>query len=149
NLKTTSSVTVTVSQTLTTVAVAPASATVGELTTQQFQATGKDQFGNTLSTQPAWTWSLTGIGSVNTSGMYTAPASTGTATVKAASGAMSSTASVTVVASPPSVVTPASATPSPVTGITTNLSALGTDNSGAASLIYTWSVTSAPAGAPA
>src|SRR5262249_60014337 len=114
----------------------PGSATVGAMGTQQFQGTGKDQFGNTLSTQPAWTWSLTGIGSINASGMYTAPASAGSATVKAASGAMSNTAAATVVTSPHSLVTPASATPSPVTGTTTNLSVLGTDNSGAASLTY-------------
>ena len=43
----------------------------------------------------------------------------------------------------PSVVTPAQATPSPVTGTTTGLSVSGTDPAGASSLTYTWSVTSA------
>src|SRR5262249_1312235 len=47
----------------------------------------------------------------------------------------------------PSVVNPASATPHPVTGTSTSLSVSGTDPSGASSLTYTWSVTSAPAGA--
>jgi plastocyanin len=48
---------------------------------------------------------------------------------------------------PPTVVTPAAASPSTVTGKTTALSVLGGDDDGEASLIYTWSVTSAPAGA--
>ena len=44
---------------------------------------------------------------------------------------------------PPIVVHAASANPSPVTGTTTNLSVLGADAAGAASLTYTWAVTSA------
>jgi subtilase family serine protease len=47
----------------------------------------------------------------------------------------------------PWVATPASATPNPVTGTTTNLSVLGDDSSGASSLTYTWSVLSEPSGA--
>ncbi len=46
----------------------------------------------------------------------------------------------------PWVVTPASATPNPVTGTTTNLSVLGGDSGGASSLTYTWSVLSEPSG---
>jgi subtilase family serine protease len=48
----------------------------------------------------------------------------------------------------PTIVTPASATPNPVTGTTTNLSVSATETGGG-SLSYSWSVTSAPAGAPA
>lgn len=47
----------------------------------------------------------------------------------------------------PWVVTPASATPSPVTGTSTNLSVLGNDSAGASTLTYTWSVLSEPSGA--
>jgi hypothetical protein len=47
----------------------------------------------------------------------------------------------------PSVATPAGATPSPVTGTTTNLSVLGSDPAGESTLTYTWSVLSEPAGA--
>src|SRR5439155_12900043 len=42
---------------------------------------------------------------------------------------------------PPTVATPAAATPNPVTGTTTNLSVLGADNGGEADLIYTWATT--------
>jgi hypothetical protein len=48
---------------------------------------------------------------------------------------------------PPIVAQAASASPSPVTGATTNLNVLGADAAGASSLTYTWAVTSAPAGA--
>jgi alpha-L-arabinofuranosidase len=41
----------------------------------------------------------------------------------------------------PTVATAAAASPSPVTGTTTNLSALGADLAGESNLIYTWSVT--------
>jgi hypothetical protein len=146
-LTATSSVTVTVSQTSTSLALTPSSDILAGGATQQFVATAADQFGKPLSTQPTITWSLTGIGTLSNSGMYTAPASSGAATVKASAGGLSSSASVTVSTSAPSVVTPASATPSPVTGTTTNLSVLGTDAAGAANLTYTWTVTSAPAGA--
>src|SRR5262249_7308718 len=76
-LTTTSSVTVSVNQTLTSIAVSPATATVADGATQQFAASGSDQFGNVLSTQPAFSWSLasSGVGSVTSSGLYTAPAS--------------------------------------------------------------------------
>src|SRR5262249_3321253 len=96
NLTATSSITVTVSQTLTSVVVSPASASITTGATQQFTASGKDQFGNTLTTQPAWTWTMTGIGTLTSAGLYTAPASTGTATVKATSGSVFNTAAVTV-----------------------------------------------------
>jgi hypothetical protein len=95
-LTATSSVTVSVNQTLTSVAVTPGQATVAEGTTQQFTATADDQFGNAMSTQPAFTWSLTGIGTINSTGMYTAPTSTGSATVQAIAAGLSGTASVTV-----------------------------------------------------
>jgi hypothetical protein len=50
---------------------------------------------------------------------------------------------------PPTVVTAAHASASTVTGTTTGLSVLGSDAAGAASLTYTWSVFSAPAGVAA
>ena len=49
----------------------------------------------------------------------------------------------------PTVVTPASATPSPVTGTTTTLSVLGADDGGETNLTYTWAATTLPAGAAA
>jgi hypothetical protein len=98
-LTTTSTVSVTVNQTLTSIAVSPASATVNTNATQPFIATAKDQFGDALVIQPALTWSVaSGGGSVNSSGLYAAPAAAGSATVRAANGAVSGTASVTIVA---------------------------------------------------
>jgi hypothetical protein len=44
----------------------------------------------------------------------------------------------------PTVATPASATPNPVTGSTTALSVLGADDGGEAALTYTWSATGTP-----
>jgi hypothetical protein len=148
-LTATSSATVAVNQTVASLTVTPASAALLDAGTQQFTATALDQFGKALASQPSFSWVLTGIGSLTGTGMYTAPGSgTGSATVAAGSGTLSATASVTVAASPPAVVAPASATPNPVTGTTTTLSVQGSDASGASSLIYTWSLVTAPAGAP-
>src|SRR5262249_24082259 len=111
-----------------------------------------DQFGNLMATPPSFTWSL-GSGSVGTlssTGLYTAPASgSGSAVVRAVSGTIAGTASVTVraVNQAPTVAAPASASPSPVSGTTTTLSVRGADDSGEASLTYTWSVLSKPSGA--
>ena len=146
NLSTTSSVTVAVNQTVTTIAVSPSSATVTQSGTQQFSASAKDQFGNTLTTQPTFTWSLASgsVGSISTGGLYTAPASNGSATVQAAASGVTGTAGVTVSGTtnqPPTVATPASATPNPVTGKTTALSVLGADDGGESNLTYTWADT--------
>ena len=145
---TTTSVNVTVNQTLTSITVAPASATLNEYLTQQFTATALDQFGNSLASQPAFTWSLaSGVGSLDASGLYTAPAATGSAVVNAASGSVNGTGSVTVTDSAPTVAVPASASPSPVNGTTTNLSVLGAYAGGESNLTYTWSETAEPPGA--
>src|SRR5262249_54939880 len=79
------------------------SVTLPNSATQQFTAAALDQLGKAMATQPAFTWSLLagGVGSISSAGMYTAPASgIGSATVGAASGKMSSTASVTVASLP-------------------------------------------------
>jgi alpha-L-arabinofuranosidase len=77
NLPTTSTVTVVVSQTLSSIVVMPAATSLYDAQTAQFTATGYDQFGNVMATQPALAWSLASgaAGSVNSSGLYTAPAS--------------------------------------------------------------------------
>ncbi len=90
----------TVAPTFTTVAVTPASATLAVNGTKQFSATALDQNGNLLSTQPTITWSVTGGGSINAAGLYTAGSSPGSSTVTASatvSGATNSgTAGVSV-----------------------------------------------------
>jgi predicted outer membrane repeat protein len=104
----TSDVSVTVDQTLTSLVVAPATASVADGASQQFTATADDQFGKALTMQPGITWSLGSgsLGSISGTGLYTAPASgTGAATVRASSGSFTGTASVTVVSVPTYVVT--------------------------------------------
>ncbi len=94
---TSSNVNVTVNQTLTSIVVTPTSVNVADGGRQQFSAIALDQFGNPLATQPTFTWTSTGPGSINSSGLYSAPSSgTGSATVKAKSGSGSGTATVTV-----------------------------------------------------
>ena len=106
NLIAVSSVTVIVNQALASISLSPATVTLAPKSQQQFQATALDQFGQKLATQPTkYTWSLAsgGVGSINTSGLYTAPSSgTGKATVQATASGMTGTAAVTVTALRPS-----------------------------------------------
>ena len=95
-ISTTNSTTVTVSQTFTSVSLSPGTSSLNAGGSQQFAASALDQFGNALVSQPAFTWSLTGGGSLTTAGLYTPPYASGTATVKAASGTTSGTAAVTL-----------------------------------------------------
>jgi hypothetical protein len=117
-LSATSNVSVTVNQTFTSVAVTPGTASLADGSSLQLTASALDQFGKALATQPAWSWSVvSGLGSVNGSGMYTAPASgSGTATAQASGGGLSGSATVTFGSAPvaPSNLT-ASATSSQVT----------------------------------
>jgi hypothetical protein len=85
--------------TLTSISVSPASASVVVGGTQQFTATAKDQFGNLLSPQPSFSWMVSGGGTINSTGLFTAgSAAGGPYTVTASSGGVSGTASVTVTA---------------------------------------------------
>ncbi len=99
---TTSSVGVAVSQTLTSIALAPTGAFVTQGSTKQFGATALDQFGNALSNQPTFAWSVTSTGTggtVSQSGLYTAPTgSTPTDTVIAGASGINGSATVAVVA---------------------------------------------------
>jgi titin len=145
-LSTTSSVSVFVSQTITGIAVSPTTVSLLPGASQQFAATANDQFGAPLALQPQIVWSLaTGaVGTISSTGLYNALTAPGTDTVNATSGAVIGTASTTVKSNGPTVVTAASASPNPVTGTSTNLSVLGADSGGAASLIYQWSVVGTP-----
>ena len=152
-LTATGSVSVTVNQTLTSIAVSPATANVGSAQTQLFVATAYDQFGAAFTSPPPLTWSvLSGAGSINASGLYTAPYASGSATVQAqaASGDINSNAAVvTITNSAPTVADPAAAMPSTVAGTTTSLSVLGADadGGGESNLTYTWAATVLPTGA--
>jgi len=96
-LSTTSSVNVTVNATLTSIVISPASVTLNSGGTQQFSAVAYDQFGTSISPQPSFTWSMvSGGGTINSSGLYTAPSSSGSAVVQAASGGITDTAAVNI-----------------------------------------------------
>jgi hypothetical protein len=98
-LSVTSTVTVTVAQTLTTIVVTPGTASVVVRQRLQFTAVAYDQFDDPLATQPVFTWTLTGRGSLTTKGLYTAPRRTGGPfTITASAGGVRGTATVTVVA---------------------------------------------------
>ncbi len=147
-LTTTSSVSLTVSPTLTSLALSPSSVTLNGGATQQFSATAKDQFGAVLASQPSVTWSIaSGTGTIDAAGLYIAGNSAGSATVQATFGAITGTASVTINNPAPTVATAAASSANPVTGTTTSLSVLGADDRGESTLTYSWSTTTKPSGA--
>ena len=69
-LTATSTTTVTVAPTLTRIAVTPASASVAPGGTQAFAANALDQFSVALPTQPPVTWTVSGGGTITSSGNY-------------------------------------------------------------------------------
>jgi len=144
----TSSVNVTVDQVATSLVVTPPAPFVSINTTQQFTATVEDQFGNAIANASVSWVVLTGqsLGTINSSGLYTAGGTTGNASVQATSGSItgSTTLKVTPPNQAPTVATAASATPNPVTNNTTALSVLGADDNGEANLTYTWSLLGSP-----
>ncbi|HEX8325443.1 MAG TPA: discoidin domain-containing protein [Tepidisphaeraceae bacterium] len=98
-LTTTSSVQVTVRQTTTTVVLSPATASVRVNAQQQFTASARDQFGTTMTTQPAFAWLIaSGGGTVSGSGLFTAPGAAGTTSVAAVGSGITGRATVTVTA---------------------------------------------------
>jgi hypothetical protein len=141
-----SAVAVTVGQTIATIVISPQSASVNGSGTQQFTAVARDQFVIDLNPQPVFMWSVSGGGTIDANGLFTAGTTEGTFTVTASSGGVNASASITVVIpnNPPTIATPASASPSPVTGITTSLSVLGADDRGEPNLTYTWTTIGSP-----
>ena len=140
-----SQVQVIVAQTLTSIAVSPAttSVEVGQSTT--FTARGNDQFGNQMATQPVVTWAITSNtasgSTVNPStGAFTAGASAGTAIVQASASSKSGTATVTVMAvnASPTITAVASAAPATVSETSTVVSVRASDDAGEPALSYTW-----------
>jgi hypothetical protein len=89
---------VTVAATPTAVVVSPVASSVNSGQTNQLTATLVDQFGNAVSSQPTFTWTIdSGDGTVGTTGLYTAPSDDGTvAMVRATAGSYTGTATVDV-----------------------------------------------------
>jgi hypothetical protein len=101
NLTVTSNIGVTVTQTVTAITVTPASAAVVTSATQAFAGSAVDQFGQALAPQPAFTWSVTGGGTIGAAGLFTAGATAGGPfTVTAANAGKTGTANVTVTTPP-------------------------------------------------
>jgi hypothetical protein len=98
--KTTSTVSLTVTALLTGLVVTPANPTVVLNATQQFTASGLDQFGHSMAAPADCAWSDT-LGSIGpTSGLYTASATgSGAVTVSSASTKLNASTGVTVVKS--------------------------------------------------
>lgn len=99
DLSTTSSVSVTVAQTITGIAVNPAEITLDTGATQQFTATGEDQFGHSMMAMPAPEWD-TDVGEITETGLFTAQNTsaegTVTATINVDGSTIVGTAEVTV-----------------------------------------------------
>ncbi len=134
-----------VSQTLTSISVSPSSASVLTGGTQQFTATGLDQSGSPMATQPTFVWTVSGGGTISGSGLFTAGATAGGPfTVTANGGGLSGTASVTVTAA--RVLTSITVNPSSASvqvGSTWQFGATGYDQTGAAMSPqpqFTWAV---------
>jgi MYXO-CTERM domain-containing protein len=100
----------------TTVSIAPVSATVAAGDTFQFDLSGTDQFDDALATAPTGLWSVSGGGSIDGTGLFTAGDTAGgpwtvTAT---ASGGIEATAQVSVSSDPvPPPAPPADPQPDP------------------------------------
>jgi hypothetical protein len=88
---------------VTSIEVTPATATVQPNGTFQFSATVKDQNGAAMNPQPTVAWSATGAGTINSSGLFTASSSNGSATVTATVNSVSGNATVTVTNTAPTV----------------------------------------------
>jgi subtilase family serine protease len=85
---------------LTTITVSPDGNSVQTGDALQFAATGYDQYGQPMSPQPTFTWSVDGGGTVSATGLFTATTAGGPFTVTATSGSVSGTAQVTVTEAP-------------------------------------------------
>ena len=129
---------------LLTLVVSPSTQTLAINGTQQFTAIGKDGDGRTVAVSPTWSI-VSGGGTINASGLFTAGTTIGTftSTVKATSGSASGTATVIVIAGPLASIT---LTPSPVSlgvGATQQYTAVGKDAGGnVVAITPTWSVVS-------
>jgi hypothetical protein len=95
----TSEVSVTVEQTATSLTLTPADTVVIEGASLQYDATVDDQFGDPMELPPPIVWSISGVGTIDQTGYYTAPgAEPGEATIEAETGGVSDTLALSVTA---------------------------------------------------
>lgn len=102
-LSVTSSIDVVVNQTATSLTVSPATASILYNGTQNFAASVLDQFGDALATQPSITWSVSGGGTIGSTGIFAPTTVGGPFTVTATSDSLSGTAAVTVTPAPATI----------------------------------------------
>jgi len=128
------------------IAVTPVNPSVTAGATQQFSAVAKDPNGNAVTPQPSFTWSVSGGGTINGSGLLTAAAAAGgpyTVTASASSKSGSTNFSVVAAAATVNTIT---VSPSPVSvqaGGTATFSAEARDAGGnllSPQPAFTWSV---------
>lgn len=93
----TATVTVTLGP-LATIVVRPGNQTIAPAGTLQFSAEAQDAVGNTVTVTPVWSIA-SGGGTITSSGLFTAGSSPGASVVRATSGSISGSATVTVVSS--------------------------------------------------
>jgi len=82
------------SQTLTSIVVALAANNLATTGAEQFTSTAFDQFDDPLVNQPVFTWSVSGGGTIDSSGNYQPPYTTGSAKVEATAGTVMGQATV-------------------------------------------------------
>jgi hypothetical protein len=128
---------------LATITVSPSASSMAINNTQQFTAVGRDASGNVVAISPTWSI-VAGGGTISaTTGLFTAGTTTGTfsGTVRATSGSLFGSATVTVTPGPLATIT---VTPTPVsvqTGTTQQFTAVGRDAAGnVVSIAPAWSV---------
>ena len=147
-LNVTSSVSVSVNPTVTSIAVGPASATIPANGTQTFVASASDQFGLVLATQPTFSWTVSGGGTISASGVFTgAGTAGGPFTVTASNAGKSGTASVTLTPlnQAPTIASSPWANADPVLGTSVNVHVMADDpDNGPSPLTFTWSKVSGP-----
>lgn len=121
---------------LSSIAVTPATSTLLPGNTQTFAASGLDQFGVALVSQPAIAWSVDGGGTIDANGLFTAGAAGGSFTVTASSGGVNGTAAIIVDA--PTLASPPSVNPSTIViNVPASFSASASDPAGGA-ITYHW-----------
>jgi len=121
-----------VNPTLTSITVAPTSASLIEGGTQQINATGNFNDGSTkdLTGSASWTSSATDVATVSKGGLVTAATTIatppGTATITATSGTITASSTITVNTGPLTAIAINTTTPNPAAGQTVVFTALGT-----------------------
>ena len=135
-----SSVPVAVTPTLTSVLLTPASVSVNINASAQFTAVTRDQFAANIASPSPIVFSVTGGGTIDSTGNFTAGSVGGSFVVSASVSGKTDTSPITV-NTPPTIATAAAADSNPVTGTSANLSVLGADDAGESHLNYTWSAT--------